>query len=70
MAKSSFVVDNTIPGLGASDLLRRASSIFSSTYGTLAGEMARARRERQIQRALRGLDAHILRDIGMDRRAC
>lgn len=70
MANSSFVADNTIPGLGASDLIRRAATVFTSTYGSLASEMAKARRERQIARALRGLDAHILRDIGMDRNAC
>ena len=66
MANPSFVVDNSIPGLGASDLVRRVATIVASTRNALAEDMARRRRDRQIAKALRGLDQHMLRDIGMD----
>ncbi|MFQ5468503.1 MAG: hypothetical protein ACE5DS_10275 [Kiloniellaceae bacterium] len=60
MANFIFIADNTIPGLGASDLAR-----LSSGGVTGAGD-GRSARLRALCRALRGTDRHLLQDIGLD----
>ncbi len=71
MANSAFVADFTIPGLGASDLVRRAAVHLGDGLGnlgsTLRAEIAAARQEHRLQRDLLGLGAATLSDIGLDR---
>lgn len=62
MANTIFVADNTMPGLGAADFVRRASDTID-TGGSVPGQDSRWRR------GLRGLDRGLLRDIGLDRGA-
>lgn len=64
MANTIFIADNTIPGLGASDLARLSTG---AVVGAVDG---RSRRLRALCRALRGVDRHLLKDIGFDRDAC
>ena len=60
---SQPLVDPTIPGLSARDLVARAGLALDATAGTLVSW----RRELTIQRDLRDLDPVLLRDIGLDR---
>jgi hypothetical protein len=60
MSKPVFVADNSIPGLGASDLARLS---MTRTGGPLD-------RAAQLRRALRGTDTRLLRDLGIDRESC
>ena len=60
---SQRIVDPTIPGLSAQDLVARAGFALSTAAGTLAVW----RRELMIQRDLRDLDPDLLPDIGLDR---
>ncbi len=69
MANNSFIADNTIPGLGPSDL----ASLIGATY--VAGFTALARTTEPgtlpiLRRALRKLGALRLRDLGLNRDAC
>ena len=68
MANLAFVADNTIPGLSAAELTRRAVNAVELGGQSLAGSNDNARRQRALRDGLRGLDAHQLRDIGLDRR--
>ena len=61
-------VDPSIPGLSGRDLVRpglvaRSLSLLGDTQETLA----RWRQERVLRRDLAHLDAHLLRDLGLDR---
>lgn len=69
MISIAFTADRTIPGLSASDLVRRASDGLSGFLSGFGREARSARREaeiaNEIARDLKGLDAHQLRDIGL-----
>ena len=60
MSMPAFVADITIPGLGASDLARLSG-------GLPGGLMDRSAK---MRRALRAVDARLLRDLGLDRESC
>ena len=62
MANNIFVADNSIPGLSASELYRRATDSI--------GGLVRFRRDVELRSAFRGADRHTLRDLGLDRSAC
>ena len=55
MSNLAFVADNTIPGQSASEIFRRAARTVVS-FG-------------KSKSATTGIDARILRDIGLDRGA-
>ena len=65
MTSTVFTADRTIPGLSASDLVRRASDGLSGFLSSFSQEARGARREAEIARDLKGLDARQLRDIGL-----
>ncbi len=69
MSKHRFIADNTIHGLGASDL----ASLIGGTY--VAGIEALASGKGQnkpgvLKRAFRGVYREILRDLGFNRDSC
>ena len=68
MAKTTFVADSTFPGQSAVELFRLAASSIGgrSTRYDRDGQ----RRDFRLSRDMRGLDQHILRDLGIDRSAC
>ncbi len=69
MANTPFVIDNTIPGLGASDL----ASLIGGTYVTGFAALSGSRGERKagvLKRAFRGVYREVLRDLGLNRDAC
>lgn len=65
MSSIAYTADRTIPGLSASDLVRRASDGLSGFLSSFSQEARSARREAEIARDLKGLDARQLRDIGL-----
>ncbi|WP_119165155.1 hypothetical protein [Algihabitans albus] len=71
MAYRPFVADSTIPGLGASDLVRRAAVHLGDNVtgfgANLRAEIFAAREELRLRRDLRNLGAEALTDIGLDR---
>lgn len=67
MANLAFVADNTIPGLSAAELMHRAVNAVELSCQGFANCADNARRQRALRKSLRGLDAHQLRDIGLDR---
>ncbi len=67
MANLAFVADNTIPGLSAAELTRRAVNAVELSCMGLASCVSAARHQRALREGLRGLDARQLRDIGLDR---
>ncbi len=69
MANNPFIVDNTIPGLGASDLANLVGATYVLGFGALAGT-AKPGKLRALRRALRRLGTLRLRDLGLDRDAC
>ncbi len=69
MANNPFVVDNTIPGLGASDLASLIGATYVAGFGALAGTTAPGKLP-ILRRALRKLGALRLRDLGLNRDAC
>lgn len=69
MANTPFIVDNTIPGLGASDLARLMGNGLVIGFGGLAGP-ARPGARRSLRNALRKLGTLRLRDLGRNRDAC
>jgi hypothetical protein len=56
MANNPFIVDNTIPGLGASDLARLMGATYVIGFGALAGE-PRPKARRSLKGLLRKLAA-------------
>ncbi len=69
MANNPFIVDNSIPGLGASDL----ANLMGATYVMGFGALARTTKPGKLpllRRALRKLGALRLRDLGLNRDAC
>jgi hypothetical protein len=61
MVTSSFIADVSIPGLGASDLVRHSNNVVVATgYGE-------SNWQRRLRQAVRGFDTRVLRDIGLDR---
>ncbi len=69
MANNPFIVDNTIPGLGASDLASLIGATYVAGIGALAGTTAPGKLP-ILRRALRRLGALRLRDLGLNRDAC
>ncbi len=69
MAKNPFIVDNTIPGLGASDLASMMGATYVLGFGALARD-ARPGTRRSLRTAMRKLGARLLRDLGLNRDAC
>ncbi len=69
MANNPFIVDNTIPGLGASDLANLMGATYVMGFGAFAGT-TKPGKLRALRRALRRLGARRLRDPGLDRDAC
>ena len=63
MASMTFVADNTIPGLGASDLARLGFAVAGD------GSVAPAAKARGV-RASRGPETRRRRDLGIDRESC
>ncbi len=68
MANNPFIVDNTIPGLGASDLANLMGATYVMGFAALA--TTRPGKLPLLRRALRKLGALRLRDLGLDRDAC
>lgn len=64
-----FVADNTIPGLGASDLARWTDTRHGRFAGLPAGRLG-ARGLTALRRAFRNTDNGVLRDLGLDWEAC
>jgi hypothetical protein len=64
---TAFVADVSIPGLGASDLARRAGVSFGEAASGLRSAWAEARAEARQARDFSGLDARALADLGLDR---
>ncbi len=69
MANNPFIVDNTIPGLGASDLANLIGATYVIGFGALAGT-TKPGKLRALRRALRRLGTLRLRDLGLNRDAC
>ncbi len=69
MANNPFIVDNTIPGLGASDLANLMGATYVIGFGALAGT-AKPGKLPNLRRTLRKLGALRLRDLGLNRDAC
>ncbi len=69
MAKNPFIVDNTIPGLGAADLANLMGATYVMGFGALAGT-TKPGMLRALRRALRKLGALRLRDLGLNPDAC
>ncbi len=68
MANNPFIVDTTIPGLGASDLANLMGATYVMGFGALAGT-AKPGKLPILRRALRKLGALRLRDLGLNRDA-
>ncbi len=69
MSKHRFIADNTIPGLGASDLARLIGGTYVMGIEALAGA-GRHNKPGSLRRAFRGVYREILRDLGLNRDAC
>ena len=69
MANNPFIVDNTIPGLGASDLASLIGATYVAGFGALAGTTAPGKLP-ILRHALRRLGTLRLRDLGLNRDAC
>ncbi len=69
MASSPFIVDNTIPGLGASDLANLIGATYVAGFAALDGTTEPGTLP-ILRRALRKLGAFRLRDLGLNRDAC
>ncbi len=69
MANNPFIVDTTIPGLGASDLASLIGATYVAGFGALAGT-TKPGKLRAVRRALRRLGTLRLRDLGLNRDAC
>lgn len=71
MAHRPFLADSTIPGLGASDLVRRAAVHLGDNVNgfgaNLRAQIVAARQELRLRHDLRALGAETLTDIGLDR---
>ncbi len=74
MANNPFIVDNTIPGLGASDLANLVGATYVMGFNALAGGdlagTAKPGKLRALRRGLRRLGTLRLRDLGLNRDAC
>ncbi len=69
MANNPFIADNTIPGLGASDLANLVGATYVMGFAALAGTTKPGKLP-ILRRALRKLGALKLRDPDLDRDAC
>ncbi len=69
MANNPFIVDSTIPGLGASDLASLIGATNVAGFGALAGTTTPGNLP-IVRRALRKLGALRLRDLGLNRDPC
>ena len=74
MANNPFIVDTTIPGLGASDLANLMGATYVMGFAALAGGglagTTKPGKLRALRRALRRLGTLRLRDLGLNRDAC
>lgn len=70
MANLIFLADNTIPGQSVADFARRAADGIQTTLTAFVQEPTARRRHSAMRRSLRGLDRHLLQDLGLDRNAC
>ena len=68
MANHPFIVDTTIPGLGASDLANLMGATYVMGFGAFAGT-TKPGKLRALRRALRRLGRLRLRDLGLNRDA-
>ncbi len=69
MSKNRFIADNSIPGLGASDLARLIGGTYVTGFSALAGG-SRHNKPGVLKRAFRGAYREILRDLGLNRDSC
>jgi hypothetical protein len=69
MANNPFIADNTIPGLGASDLASLMGATYVMGLGAFAGR-TKPGKPGALKGALRRLGAVRLRDLGLNRDAC
>jgi len=67
MADLTFIADRTMPGLSASDLVRRAADAIVAATSGLGTSPAR---ESAYRQAFSGCDRRLLQDIGIDRGGC
>ena len=68
MSNTPFIADNTIPGLGASDLASLVGATYVAGFGALAGASEPGKLP-ALRRALGRLGALRLRDLGLNRDA-
>ncbi len=68
MANNPFIVDNTVPGLGASDVASLIGATYVAGFGALAGTTQPGKLP-ILRRALRKLGTLRLRDLGLNRDA-
>ncbi len=68
MTSNSFIADNTIPGLGASDVASLIGATYVAGFGALAGTTQPGKLP-ILRRALRKLGTLRLRDLGLNRDA-
>jgi uncharacterized protein YjiS (DUF1127 family) len=66
---TAHFVDPTIPGLSGRDLIDKASKAVETRYAALTKSYAAWRADYLLRKDLAGLDARLLRDIGLDRSA-
>lgn len=67
MCRSNFIADQTIPGLCSSDLASRAVDAVLLQHRRVTGRDLHRQRY-AFREALKDLDSHLLRDIGIDLR--
>ncbi len=70
MANTTFLADTTIPGLSAVDLFRVAASAIFGGSADHVDDYAHEVSDYRLSRDIRGLDRHLLRDLGFDRSHC
>ncbi len=70
MANVTLIIPQHVPGRRAAGLLYWAVSAIGTGAGGLRQDLAEVRRDLRQRQALRGLDRHLLQDIGLDRNAC
>ncbi len=68
MANNPFIVDNTVPGLGASDVASLIGATYVAGFGALAGTTQPGKLP-ILRHALRKLGTLRLRGLGFDRDA-
>ena len=67
MCRFRFIIDQSIPGLCSSDLASRAADAILLQHRRVTGRDLHRQRF-AFREALKDLDSHLLRDIGIDLR--